>query len=202
MAQYVQDVPSSLQAVVDRALAKNPAARFASADALLSALDTVQLPAQPRDGLTGEIAQGDEEGTARAIPSKHLASTPTRPGTSKPTLPTPEGIYAYLCYEQEGAEPQQFALRQKSVIVGRTDPKRRISPDIDLSSIDPSMTVSRQHARIRFEESHFYIEDLKSRNKTRLRELPLIPLQPELLGHGDIIQLGSVHLKFQVPGMG
>ena len=63
------------------------------------------------------------------------------------------------------------------------------------------MTISRQHARIRYEETFFYIEDLKSRNKTRLGELTLTPLKPELLQHGDLISFGSVRLIFKIPGM-
>ena len=63
------------------------------------------------------------------------------------------------------------------------------------------MSVSRQHVRIRYEETFFYIEDLKSRNKTRLGDVTLVPLKPELLRHGDVVQFGSVRLVFKVPGM-
>jgi serine/threonine protein kinase len=212
MTQYRQDVPPSLQAAVERALAKNRAERFASADALLSFLNILQLSPRPAalphaagsqtrdDELTTEMSQVDQQTTVPVPPAQQRAAVQSSRDMPELTLPTEDGIYAYLCYEGEGAvPPQQFALRQKSVIVGRSDPKRRLSPDIDLSSIDPSMTVSRQHARIRFEEPHFYIEDLKSHNKTRLGSLPLIPMQSELLQHGDTIHLGSVCLKFQVP---
>jgi len=95
---------------------------------------------------------------------------------------------------------QRFALKQHNTIVGRRDPKRGYTPDIDLSTLDTKMTVSRQHARIRFEEALFSIEDLKSRNKTRLNELALAPLQTERLQDGDIIHFGSVRLKFEVVG--
>jgi len=98
-------------------------------------------------------------------------------------------------------ETQHFAIAKKNVIVGRADPKRGFSPDIDLTAIDQKMTVSRQHVRIRYEETFFYIEDLKSRNKTRLGELTLVPLKPELLQHGDVVHCGSVRLVFRVPGM-
>jgi len=108
--------------------------------------------------------------------------------------------YAFLCYEKDGVEIQRFAITKKDVIVGRLDPKRGVSPDIDLTMLDPRMTISRQHARIRYEETFFYIEDLKSRNKTRLGELTLVPLKPELLQHGDIVHFGSVRLVFRVPG--
>ena len=119
--------------------------------------------------------------------------------TIRPVARQSENVYAFLCYEENGVEIQRFAITKKDAIVGRTDPKRGFSPDIDLSPIDQKMSVSRQHARIRYEETFFYIEDLKSRNKTRLRELPLAPLKPELLRHGDVVHLGSVRLVFKVP---
>src|SRR5205814_5597814 len=115
--------------------------------------------------------------------------------------PTEKGVFAYLDTEIEGAEPQRFEMNKQSVVVGRADPKRNLRPAIDLTSLDPKMTVSRQHARIRYEGTFFYIEDLKSRNKTRLGELTLAPLKPELLQHGDVIRCGSVRLVFKVPGM-
>ncbi|HEY6539724.1 MAG TPA: FHA domain-containing protein, partial [Ktedonobacteraceae bacterium] len=80
------------------------------------------------------------------------------------------------------------------------DPKRGITPEIDLNSVDSQMTVSRQHARIRYDKSAFTIEDLKSRNKTRLRGLTLSPLQPEPLRDGDVVHFGSVRMVFRVAG--
>jgi pSer/pThr/pTyr-binding forkhead associated (FHA) protein len=83
--------------------------------------------------------------------------------------------------------------------VGRIDPKHGVIPDIDLSQFDTKMTVSRQHARIRYEENFFSIEDLKSRNKTRLKDEPLDPFKTELLQHGDVICFGRVRMRFEVP---
>ena len=117
--------------------------------------------------------------------------------TSNP--PTGAEALAYLYYEHPGEETQCFAITRKTVIVGRSDPKRGYTPDIDLSGPDKKMMVSRQHARIRFEESFFYIEDLKSRNKTRLRDLTLGPFQAEILRHGDILYFGNVRIRFVVP---
>ncbi len=171
---YTPDVPPFLEEVIERALAKKRTERFASADALLTALNAVQ------------ISSGSP-----------LISAPSRL-----TLPTADGVYAYLCSEQEGTEPQRFALRQKSVVVGRRDPRHHYKPDINLSKIDPRMIVSRKHARIQFQGTHFTIEDLKSHNKTRLgdrvlQESEVVPLQ-----HGDVIDLGGVRLTFEIPGMG
>lgn len=115
-------------------------------------------------------------------------------------VPEDAPVYAYLDFEQPGEEPQRLAITSKYVIVGRVDPKRGITPEIDLTKLDAQATVSRQHARIRFEKTFFYIEDLKSRNKTRLGQLVLIPLKPELIQHGDEVWFGSVRMVFRLPG--
>jgi hypothetical protein len=154
-----------------------------------------------------------------SVPSmqKPLAPVGTPSSTSDPALafpvlvsqhpvasvepPTQEtGIYAYLDYESEDEQVQHFPVKDKYIIVGRHDPKRGITPEIDLSPIDQLVTVSRQHARIRYEETFFYIEDLKSRNQTRLGELPLDPLKPQILRNGDIVWFGSIKMTFRIPG--
>jgi hypothetical protein len=153
-------------------------------------------------GLTTEM--GPAEGSLLSEASNTLIE-----GLPTPHARTPDGslpvqdaaIYAYLDYEKDGEMARRLPITEKYVIVGRLDPKRGITPEIDLTTLDPQATVSRQHARIRFEKTFFYIEDLKSRNRTRLGELVLTPLKPELIQHGDIVCFGSLKMVFRVPGM-
>ena len=207
MNSFKHDVPVALQAIVDAALAKNPAQRYPNADAFLQALKQVQpstitsLSAQETQGkpvvlpgLTTEMPPLADEKTVRA-------STHTQVDGPVYGIPSKDGIYAYLSYEKDGVEVTSIPIKEKSVVVGRLDPKRGVSPDIDLSEFDPRMTVSRQHARIYFEEHFFYIEDLKSRNKTRLGDATLTPLHVELLHHDDGVRFGSVAMVFRIPGM-
>jgi FHA domain len=214
MAQFKHDTPALLQDIVDQALAKNSAGRFASASALLDALAKVPLAARPP--VKGEVPTGPHnvphpttgemlaiEGAATILskpPGEPSAQAPGSAG-EETSYSTEESVYARLCCEENGAEKQQFLITEPNVIIGRADPKRGLRPDIDLTALDPKMTVSRQHARIRYAETFFYIEDLKSRNKTRLGELTLAPLKPEMLQHGDVVQFGAVRLVFKVPGM-
>lgn len=207
VAQFKHDASAALQAILDRALAKNPADRFASADQLLAALDQIQSPSRsipagsqqlggrptsPGYGLTGEMPPVEE--ILRAAPIEGLPvdlSSETLVGNA----------FAFLAYEVDGVEKQRFAIMQKNVVVGRSDPKRDKHPDIDLTPLDLKMTVSRQHARIRYAETFFYIEDLKSHNGTRIGALKLEPLKPQLVQHGDTLRFGSVQLIFKVPGL-
>jgi pSer/pThr/pTyr-binding forkhead associated (FHA) protein len=52
--------------------------------------------------------------------------------------------------------------------------------------------VSRQHAAIRYTDSTFTIEDLKSSNGTWVNENRLEPNQPRVLRNGDVIRLGQL----------
>ncbi len=109
-------------------------------------------------------------------------------------------IYAFLDIKRDEQVVQCIALSEDSVTIGRIDPKRGITPDIDLTPFDPSGTVSRQHARIRLEENLFSIEDLNSRNKTKLGDLIVNPLKPELLQDRDEVCFGSVKATFRLLG--
>lgn len=211
MNRFKHEAPLALQEIVDKALAKVQEQRFANVDTFLTALATIQLPinsfrplkttpnimaVQPGAGSTTEMSSLPDDVTTRAtIAKKQDTVTPSY------GIPSKEGVYAFLCFEKDGKETERIAISQKNVVVGRLDPKRGLSPDIDLSAFDPRMTVSRQHARIRFEETFFYLEDLKSRNKTRLGELTLTPLKAELLQHGDHVRFGSVAMIFKIPGV-
>jgi len=207
MSRFNHQAPLILQQVVEGAMAKDRNQRIPNAGTFLTALESVQLPPsaaermaqsgkQPTAAFTNEMQKIDDD-----VPND-VSLDAARQIKEKGMEPEGATVYAYLSFEQGKMEPQYLRITQKSVVVGRSDPKRGYSPDIDLSSLDLQKTVSRQHARIRFEETFFYIEDLKSHNKTRLGELPLEPLKPELIQHGDIVHFGRVRMRFGVPGMG
>ncbi len=115
-------------------------------------------------------------------------------------VPESATIYAFLDILQNEQVVQHIAIKENQVVVGRVDPKRGIKPDIDLTQFDTSNTVSRQHARICVDNNCFSIEDLESRNKTRLGELALTPHKPEVLNNGDVISFGSVRATFRLLG--
>ena len=115
-------------------------------------------------------------------------------------VPESATIYAFLDIQQNEQVVQHIAIKENQVVVGRVDPKRGITPDIDLTQFDTSSTVSRQHARICVDNSYFSIEDLGSRNKTQLGDLALTPQKPEILHNGDVISFGSVKATFRLLG--
>jgi FHA domain len=117
-----------------------------------------------------------------------------------PVEPESATIYAFLDIQQNEQVVQRIAIKEKQVVVGRLDPKRGITPEIDLTQFDTSSTVSRQHAKIRLDKTYCSIEDLESRNKTRLGELTLTPHKQEVLQNGDVVSFGSVKATFRLLG--
>ncbi len=199
MIQFRQDTPQVLQDLVDRALAKEPTQRFLNAGALLKALEALPIL---RESIYSSLTPpaGALPIVSSGVKTDEMSSDPhDTDAILGNSLDTEEvGVFAYLYYGEKGGETRRFAIKDKYVVVGRADPKRGLKPEVDLTSIDPGMTVSRQHARIRFEKTFFSIEDLKSHNKTRLGELTLTPLKAELLRDGDVLHFGSVRMIFKV----
>lgn len=213
MVQFAYNTPQKLQEVVEMAMAKDTMQRFGNVQAFLKALDSVPLPPVRKTpelpiahdvhpvsqsvGLTLEMTEVDD---VALISTQIEGLTEGQKAQVEEQVALEKGAYAYLRFEKENRLVQRFPIIQKNSIIGRHDPKRGTMPDIDLKELDPKMTVSRLHARIHYEETFFYIEDLKSRNKTRLGELSLTPLKAELLQHGDTIWFGSIRLRFEIAG--
>jgi serine/threonine protein kinase len=209
-----------LQSFIEQAMAKHPSLRFKDMNSFSQAL--VKLMAALPQHESTPPAQGHMFQTTlldQAIDD--LQST--RP---KPVPPPPSALEApdFLdretnpMVEGQDSEDDDKTLQvpgrarlligqseRKKVILlthlpatlGRADPNRKLSPDIDLSPYDPKRSISRKHARIIREGDLFYIEDLKSRNKTWLGELELTPYERQLLRRHDTIQMGLLEVIFE-----
>ncbi len=105
-----------------------------------------------------------------------------------PTLPQ-----ARLVISSTG---QSFVLSGGRMIIGREDPKREIHPDIQID--DPTMTLGRKHANIMNVQGTWVVEDLNSRNKTRLNGEIIQPYEQRPLKDGDMIHFGRVEARFEL----
>jgi serine/threonine-protein kinase len=92
----------------------------------------------------------------------------------------------------------RLPLTAPDVVVGRRDPQRGFTPDVDLLALDQQQTVSRRHARFTRRAGRFFVEDLNAYNRTRVNGLPLVPHQEQELRDGDVVRLGNVELRFEI----
>ncbi len=93
-----------------------------------------------------------------------------------------------------------FDIVQETSIIGRQDPVTGILPDIDLTKIDTSRSVSRRHARLHFEKGKFYLtEEVGVRNGTFVNDEKLETGISKSLEEGVDLVFGNVTLRFELP---
>jgi DNA-binding winged helix-turn-helix (wHTH) protein len=100
-----------------------------------------------------------------------------------PTAPEPVSGFTYWLL----APLRQIPLTAGENVVGR-DPRVQVWLD--------STSVSRRHARIKIEGDRVTLEDLKSKNGTRVRGSQISAPLP--LADGDEIRFGSVGVTFRI----
>lgn len=77
-------------------------------------------------------------------------------------------------------------------VVGRTDRTLQQEPDLDLSRFDPDTTVSRRHARLSWDAGAVRVEDLGSRNGTRVNGQAI---RAAKVAVGARLMFGSIEAK-------
>src|SRR5262245_31858871 len=91
--------------------------------------------------------------------------------------------YAYIT-----GGPKIFRSEAPIIIIGRSSGERVV--DLDLS---PDSTVSRQHARLVYENEAYWLEDLKSRGGTWLNDQKIVTKIK--VQSGDQIRIGQTALR-------
>jgi CRP-like cAMP-binding protein len=123
----------------------------------------------------------------------------SQPLEAMPPLPSSQGIetWAVLVHEPSG---RVFPLRPVGdTTVGRHDPVTGVTPDVDLSGIDPDRAVSRRHVMIRSLDGGLTLTELSARtNGTFVNGTRLEPFAPQALGDGDSLQLAVIALRLRV----
>ncbi len=123
-------------------------------------------------------------------PDKTVPSAAAAPPTYNPT-----GISLVLVHDG-----RRLQLEPNTVLlVGRTDQKRGIIPDIDLGNYGGyDAGVSRRHAMIAVSERNCTVEDLESANGTFVNNQRVHPQQPLTLHHGDELKFGTLLLRVEI----
>jgi hypothetical protein len=85
-----------------------------------------------------------------------------------------------------------------AILLGRKDPRLRITPDVDLTDYDGSRKgISRTHAALRIMDESIFLFDMRSANGTYHNGERAEPGQPRLLRDGDRLQLGEMVLTIR-----
>ena len=83
--------------------------------------------------------------------------------------------------------------------LGRHDPVTGVTPDVDLSLLDPERTVSRRHATITVDGGTITLTEVNAAtNGTFVNGARVEPFQPVPLAGGDSVQLALVTLRLHV----
>jgi hypothetical protein len=145
------------------------------------------------DSTVGRDLESESDPKPIAIPAP--VTVPARE-TGAPALVKPKTGPRLLVVRGQ-RESVEYRICEGKNYVGRTADR---PADIDLTGQEPSDQVwsSRQHAVIVCSRGAIVIEDLNSLNGTFVNRARLNPGQKRELQPGDVIAIGTVHLKVEV----
>ncbi|MGE5236917.1 MAG: cyclic nucleotide-binding domain-containing protein [Acidobacteriota bacterium] len=116
-----------------------------------------------------------------------------------PPAPLSQGIRARAILYQETAGHVFGIKPEGDTTLGRHDPVTGVTPDIDLSALDPDRTVSRRHASIRSQGGALSLTETNAgTNGSFLNGEKLEPFKPYPLADGDLIQLALVTMRVRI----
>nr|MDJ0840683.1 FHA domain-containing protein [Acidobacteriota bacterium] len=88
-------------------------------------------------------------------------------------------------------------LDKRENLIGRLDMDENIYPDIDLSRYDPHCYVSREHCMLRRKGTRFFLEPLKTTNRTSINGYAVSPGRAVEITEGACIELANLKLTFR-----
>jgi pSer/pThr/pTyr-binding forkhead associated (FHA) protein len=90
-------------------------------------------------------------------------------------------------------------VADQGLVIGRTDKKRTVVPDIDLTPYGArDAGVSRQHAVLQLCNGAYTVEDLDSVNGTYLNHERVPPGQAITFQSGDELRLGRMRVRVEI----
>jgi pSer/pThr/pTyr-binding forkhead associated (FHA) protein len=150
-------------------------------------MDSEQMPmTQPLNGDTPGKSNQDAQNLA-SISTEDRPVEQQDTAEINPVSPLPQSVelVGMLVIRDGEMAGQSFVLDQPIISIGR-------GPDCDIAINDDS--ISRRHAQILRQINGHYVQDLASRNGSKVNNEPLFA--PRLLQSGDIVCLGNVQLEY------
>ena len=131
-----------------------------------------------------------EESLGREVPEEE-----EKPAVKRPAPPRERDLCRLVATDPA---MEFFLNREGDTLVGRCDPVTGITPDIDLTALDPQRSTSRRHAKLYQMGGHFYVmEEIGVMNGTFVNEHRVATGTPVPLQNGDTLKFGLVTLTFQ-----
>jgi signal-transduction protein with cAMP-binding, CBS, and nucleotidyltransferase domain len=121
----------------------------------------------------------------------------------KPPVPAPaKRAPEHDAFRLVGEDPPSefFLNREGDTLVGRSDPVTGITPDVDLTPLDPQRSTSRRHAKLYVMADTYYVmEEIGVMNGTHVNGNRLATGVPIAIANGDVLKFGLVSLTFMAP---
>jgi Tol biopolymer transport system component/serine/threonine protein kinase len=176
------DLPISLENVILKALEKNPERRFRNAQELADALEEA-MPTVFEAAYTPTSI----EDTVSLVTQYELDETQARPTQEGPRRPRRQDYLQILLPDRTA---RMIEITADEMTIGR-DPANEIVLD--------HPRVSRQHARLQYDGTRYWLSDLNSRNGTLLGNQRLVPGEPVVWEAVQAVQIGDIWLRLK-PG--
>jgi CRP-like cAMP-binding protein len=189
----------------EMALLEQYPARSATATAVTEVevlkLDSVNLEALLRSKpmialrMMGKLSERVREANRRLHEATGRAVDVTRMSDER----LHQGVEAWAALHEPKSRRSFFIRPVGETTIGRHDPVSGVTPDVELTALDPRQSVSRRHATIVAEEEALtLIESNASTNGTFLNGERLTPFKPYRLADGDLVQVALVPLYLRI----
>ncbi len=134
--------------------------------------------------------QTDVSPSSQTIPARK----PIVPKPANQSAFDPNAVWGVLTF----SDGKEIRLSGERAMVGRADHDiGGLDPEVDLSTMQGSDTVSRIHATLEHIGSTYTLTDLNSTNSTRVNGKRLEPDKPTPIKDGDTLQFGKVSCTFK-----
>jgi eukaryotic-like serine/threonine-protein kinase len=199
-------ITGDMEAVVLKALAKDPAQRYQSGAAFATALRSLRTsrePAPPPDATLaaapeaeeptpvpeGTLGAGDDLSIATMIGTQRPEPTPAK--DAWPTPPSEIPVHGRILALGPGGTTVALALKPGAqLIIGR---------DADADMTLPDRGASRRHAQVVLRQDYVELTDLGSTNGTYLGERRLLPGIPERWEPHEQVRIGEHWIRLEMP---
>lgn len=186
----VPDLPSQVEEIILKALAKRPQDRYATADLMGQACRAARAVLPKTDAATLAATQQGQVSLVTMI--SHEAPPPAPESEAWPTPPAEVPAGGRVLVMGPDGSTRAFPLggRQR-VTIGR---------DANNDIAIPSARLSRHHAQLTFDGTRYFLTDLSSTNGTFIENDRLLPGIAEVWQPSKQVRMGDYWLRLELGG--